>query len=300
MINRVASSAGARTMLDSLMTANRGLVASQEQVTTGRRINRMSDAPGDAVSAINQRSNLRRLEQFQRNAEEGKSWLDTADSALIGVNTDLSNVRALLVQANSPASDSASRAAIASQIRALRASILQSANTDRGGRLLFSGTAAGTAAYDANGVYQGNTGVVTMPVSGTTSVQVNQTGPDVFGTPNAADPLNGDLFQVLDALATAVSSGDTGTMTSGLTLIDNATNRVSQAQVLIGSRAAQIDDVINSLEDRQVTAKDSLNSLENVDMAQSIVEMKTREAAYQAAIQVTAKVVQPTLLDFLR
>ncbi|HQF92944.1 MAG TPA: hypothetical protein PLS46_02210, partial [Microthrixaceae bacterium] len=124
MITRIASLSGARTMLQSIQNANSELFRAQEQVTTGRRINRVSDNPADAVSSLNQRATLRRLEQYSRNAEEATSWFDAGDAALADVSDRLAGVRATLVQANSAANDVTSRAALANQIRAQRESIL--------------------------------------------------------------------------------------------------------------------------------------------------------------------------------
>jgi flagellar hook-associated protein 3 FlgL len=300
MMNRIASLAGPRTMLQSIQNANRQLFIAQEQVTTGRRINRVSDNPADAVSSLNQRATLRRMEQFSRNAEEAKSWFDAGDSALSDVSDRLAGVRAMLIQANSGANDAQSRLALANQVRASRESILLAANSERSGRPLFAGNAAGLVAYDASGVYQGDNGTVNLPITGGVSLQVNRTGTDVFGTAHPTDPTQGDVFQVLDALATAIENGDTAKISAGLAQIDAATKRVSMAQVQIGSRASQLEDLTSSLEDSKVSLKSGISNKENVDFAESIINLKTREAAYQAAIQATAKVIQPSLMDFLR
>jgi flagellar hook-associated protein 3 FlgL len=300
MISRISTLAGSRTMLQGIQESNRQLLIAQEQVTTGRRINRVSDNPADAVSALNQRATLRRMEQYGRNAEEGTSWMAASDSALQSVNGSLASVRALLVQANSGANDATSRAALATQIRASRDSILQAANSVKDGRPLFSGNAGGTVAYDANGMYQGDNGAVVLPITSGVSLQVNVTGTQLFGVNNPADPLHGDLFQMLDALATSVQNGDSAAVGTGLGLIDDATKLVATAQVQLGARASQLEDLTNSIEDSKVSLKSGISTKENVDFAESILNLKTREAAYQAAIQVTAKVIQPSLMDFLR
>ena len=79
-----------------------------------------------------------------------------------------------------------------------------------------------------------------------------------------------------------------------------ASTRVATAQVQLGSRASQLEDLVNSLEDSKVSLKSGISNKENIDFAEAVINMKTREAAYQAAIQATAKVIQPSLMDFLR
>ena len=300
MMTRVASNSGTRMMLGNLQMTGRGLLRAQEQATTGKRINRMSDNPADAVNVLGQRAVLRRLQQYTRNSQEASSWLASTDSALSSVSDRLASARALLVQGNSAASDPTSRAAIAGQIRSLRDSLVQAANTQRDGRPLFGGTASVAAPYDAAGVYTGDAGVVNIPVAAGVNLQVNQTGPAVFGTHNNTDPTQGDVFQLLSSLATSIEAGDTIAMGNGLTLLDAASNRVAVAQVAVGSRAKQVEDLQNSVEDSRVAVANGISAKEDIDLAESIVNLKTQEAAYQAALQATAKVIQPTLLDFLR
>lgn len=300
MITRVATSAAPRTMLNNLQIAGRGLLTAQEQLTTGKRINRMSDSPADAVSALAQRASMRRLQQFGRNALEANSWLAAGDSALSSVSDRLSSARSLLVQANSAASDSTSRAAIAGEIRALRGSIIQAANTSLEGRQIFAGTSTASTAYGTTGTYQGDLGAVRIPVGDGVTVTVNQTGPAVFGTFNATDPTDGDVFQLLESLAVAVETGATAAIGTGLTLIDAAATRVANAQVKVGTTARQVEDLSATIEDSLVALQERNSATENVDLAEAVIAVKTREAAYQAALQATAKVIQPSLLDFLR
>ena len=199
-------------------------------------------------------------------------------------------VRTLLIQAQSADQNGSSRAAIASEISSLREALLSDANTQRLGRPLFGGTTAGGTAYDATGTYVGDNGDVAFPVSANTSLTVSRNGPAVFG----------DVFDVLDSLATAVQSGDTSAMAAGLGQMDVATDRVAVAQVSIGARAKQLDGIKAANEDADVTLKGSISNLEDVDLAESLVALKTREAGYQAALQATAQVVQLSLMDFLR
>ena len=300
MMNRVATSSAPMLMLANIQLAGKSLLTAQEQLTTGKRINRVSDDPASALLALGQRATLRRSEQLSRNLDEARSWTDSNDTALSDVNTQLSRARALLVQANSGSADPAARAAIATDLRSIRTALLQTANTTVDGRAIFAGNSAATNAYDASGTYQGDLGAVQVPIASAVSIQVNKTGPDVFGTANPLDPTNGDVFQLLDSLANAVQTGNSTAIGAGLGQIDAATNRVSIAQVDVGGKAKQIDDLGAQLDDSKVSLKTSIGKAEDIDFAEAVINEKTREAAYQAALQATAKVVQPSLLDFLR
>ncbi len=146
----------------------------------------------------------------------------------------------------------------------------------------------------------GDTGEVTIPVSVGVTMSVSRTGPDLFGTNDPLDPLAGDIFQQLEALAVAVESNDTEAMGTGLTLIDGAMDRVEVVQVELGARMVQIDDLRSSAAVLDDQLRAAISELEDVDYAEAAVLWKSRTAAYEAALAVTAQVVQKSLLDFLR
>jgi len=300
MITRLTTSASNKQILTDLQIAGRNLADIQNELTTGRRINKMSDAPSDAVSSLTQRASLRRNDQFARNIGEANDWLGLQDSALSSVNDKLTSVRTLLLQAQTGTQTPSSRQAIADQISAIRESLIADANAQRLGRPLFGGTTAGPAAYDAAGNYIGDNGNVDVPVSPNTTLTVNHTGPNVFGTFNAGTPTNGDVFQVLSQLAVSVQTGDTAAMTAGISQVDTASDRVATAQVQIGSRVNQLDGLKNDNDNNNVTLKSAISQIEDVDLADSLVALKTREAGYQAALQATSRVVQLSLMDFLK
>ena len=300
MLNRITTGAAARQMNGNLQNSLRGLTQIQNELTTGRRINRMSDGPAEATTSLAQRAQLRQTEQYARNADRSQMWLRSGDVALGAASDQLANARNLVIQARSGATDPASRAAIADQLRQVRESLLATANSQTGGRPIFGGTTAGAVAYDSAGVYQGDAGIVNLQVAPNQSTAVNVTGTTVFGTPNTTTPLNGDVFQLLDALATAVAANDQASLANSTGLIDAATARVAQAQVVIGSRSAQMEETQQQNVDATIAFKSSISRLEDVDMAEALISLRSKEAAYQAALQVTARVIQPSLLDFLR
>jgi flagellar hook-associated protein 3 FlgL len=177
--------------------------------------------------------------------------------------------------------------------------VLAQAQTKHLGRPVFGGTVAGDA-YDSTGTYLGDTGAVRVPITPTVTSQVTRTGPEVFGTHNPTDDTAGDVFQLLDHLANAVEAGDPVAMTAGVGLIDGAKSVVQRAQAELGSRLRQLEDLDAGAKIRKDELKTSISELEDVDIAEAYMEMAAREAAYQGAVAVAAKVIQPSLLDFLR
>jgi flagellar hook-associated protein 3 FlgL len=296
-VNRVTNTTASRSMLANINKNARTLTLAQERIASGKQIQRPSDGPAQVLSALDYRGQLRRNEQLARNAHDAAAWLNNADSALTHSVDRLTRARTLVVGGINGSADDQARAAYAAEIRAIREELIQTANTQYLGRPIFSGTTDTPTAFDPSGTYQGNAGTVERNVAPGVSIQVNRTGPVVFG--DAADP-DGNVFRVLADIAAALESGDIDAASAGLDRIGRATDRIETAQVEMGARAKQIEEITFRNASVDVELKAALAEVEDVDVAEALIEVRVQEMAYQAALQVTAKVIQPTLLDFLR
>jgi len=266
----------------------------QGQLSSGRLLQAPSDDPGGASAALQQRAEIARSTQLARNGTDGLGWLETADSALDDVGSALQRVRELLVQANSTGTLSQAGAeAIAGEVESLRGQMLSLANTRYLGRPVFGGATAGSEAYDASGAFVGDTQPVTRAVRPGTAVQVNVTGPEVFGAPGA------DVFGFLDEVADHLRT-DWSQLPSDLAAVDGHLQRALDARSVVGARYAQLETMRQRTDQDLLLLEERLSEVENIDLAATIVELQLQETAYQAALSATAKSVQPSLLDFLR
>ena len=286
-------------LLRNIQGAQSDLNDIQGQLASNKRVQIASDDPAAANASMSARATLRRSTQLQRNASQATQWLTAASQATGSVVDDLSTARSLLVQANSGALDATARAGIVVQLQQIRESLLNTAETQVGGRSIFAGTAAG-AAYDSSGIYTGDAGAVSMPVAPGVTLQVARSGPEVFGTASASNPANGDVFQQLQVLATAVQNGDTAAMSAGLAQLDAATSRVQGVQTELGSRESQIDSIMSAAKLKDQTVTSRISDLEDVDLAQATIALKAKQTAYEASLSVAAKILQTSLLDFLK
>jgi flagellar hook-associated protein 3 FlgL len=156
------------------------LQATQSKLSSGRAIQRPSDSPTGTMAALRLRADLDRYSQLDRNAEDGKARLGTADNALTDGLSLLREVRDAVVQGANGSLSANDREALASQVDGLRASLLAVANTTYLQQPIFAGTAGAAAAYDASGAYQGDAGVASRTIAPGVTVDVNSPGPAVF------------------------------------------------------------------------------------------------------------------------
>lgn len=299
MSTRVTATTSSRMMLADINLARQALTRAQGRISSGKAIQRVSDGPADALAALDHRAALARSTQFDRNSTDAHGWLNTADSALTSTVDGMNRARELVLMARNSASDAQARAAASAELRSLRENMLQVANTSYLGRPIFAGNVAGTVAYDATGTYVGDAGTVVRPVADGVALQVNQTGPAVFGT-TSATPMDGDLFQMLDAVALAIDSGDVAAMGTGLDRIESATNRIETTQVQMGARARQLDDLMARAASSDIDRRQALSQLEDVDVAEELINVQARQFSYEAALGVAGKVLSTSLLDYLR
>lgn len=303
---RVTSTAGGQLMLANLQRTYRTLTQLQDQMSSGKAIRRPSDDPAKVISALDYRAQLRRSEQFERNATDARNWLESADTAMTTAQSYLQRARDLLLQGLNGAADLRTRDAVATEIEELRDGLLQLARTRYQDRPIFNGTSTYTAVYDAAYRYLGDpteaaTGqAVARPVAPGVSLRVNTTAPEIFGAYDGTDPYAGNVFQILTQIATDLRdpSGPEAAR-QGLDGIDRIRRTMAGVQAELGARARRLDDVIARAADVTLELRSSLAEVEDIDLPRTIILVKQQEMAYQAALSVTARVVQPSLVDFL-
>jgi flagellar hook-associated protein 3 FlgL len=266
----------------------------QEQLSSGRRLNRPSDSPTDTAQAMRLRGSLSSLEQYSRNAADGASRLGLADQALTTSTELIAHARDLGVQGNSGSASPASRSALAAEIDQVRASLLDQANTTYLSRPVFGGVANGDKAYDDTGAYVGVPGEVTRRVGDDARVRVDVDGRAVFGDGATS------VFAELDDLSNALRAGDTAAIGAGLQKLADRINTVGTAHADLGAAQNRVERAQDQIQDSQLGLTASLTDIENIDLPRTMIDLNMQEVAYQAALTATARVVQPSLVDFLR
>ena len=274
------------------------LQKTQTQLSTGRQITKASDDPTGTATAMGLRKQLNRADHYSRSLEDAHGWLNTADATLTSGLDLLAKAKEITVAASNSGgiSDPNARVAMSIELRSIRTQMLSLANTTYGNRSIFNGTASG-AAYSSTGTYLGNTGSVVRDVAAQDSMAINLTGTQIFGTAGGAV---GDMFEVLDRLATAVLAGNDAAIATEHTNLDGATQLMAAATVDTGSRAAKVEAVRSRALDEVLRMREQLSNIEDVDPATAILTSQMQENAYQAALQVAAKILPMSLLDFMR
>ncbi|MFY0406999.1 flagellin [Solicola sp. PLA-1-18] len=271
------------------------LAVVQEQLATGKTINRPSDSPTGTAAVLARRQELREVEQNAASAADGADWLAQTDSVLQGALTSVRRAQQITLQgANSGSIGQGGRDALAAEVDQIRNQLLGEANSTRLGRPLFGGTTDQARAYDpTTGAYLGDAGAVERTVAADERVRVDVSGPQAFG--DGAD----SVFAALETLAANLRTPG-ASLSGDLDAMNGALARISGALTDVGARGTRLEKVIDVAASRKLDLQARISDVEDIDLAEAATELGLREMAYQAALGATARVLQPSLVDFLR
>ena len=298
------------------------------QSSTGLLVTKPSDDPAASSAILKVLSQQSANTQYATNINDGLGWLSTADSTMTSSENLVRQAKDLTIQAaNSGTSSAASREAIAAQLEGVRDDLLNAANTKYNGRSIFAGTSDAATAFDATSTppyaYSGTRTTTAADGTTTTSslgdvqrrigsgpadtVTVSADGAAAFGS--GASSVFQQIQDVIDALRSPGYDADTpdavtgatpkDTITAGIDLLGTALTNLSTQHAVVGANYARMTSAKTQNATTATALESQRSGLQDADTTKTLLDLKTQELAYQTALQVTAQVLQPTLMSFL-
>jgi flagellar hook-associated protein 3 FlgL len=301
---RVTELMTSRSVLADLNEVSNRMQAAQRKLSSGKEITRPSDDPFGAGRTLDLRGQLEGIQQYQRNVNDGLSWVDVTDSALSKIGDIGQRARELLVQGASDNSSPSARAAIAAEIDQLVEAAKGEGDANYGGRYVLAGTATTTKPYatGASDAYAGNTATMARGIGPGVSVQVNAIGSDVLGSGQAAgdNKLLNVLRDVADHLRGGSPADADALRNTDLQRLDSNLDNLSRIRATLGATSNRLDAAAARLGEGEETTTRLLSQTEDTDLAKTLVDFNLQQSAYQAALHSGASIVQASLLDWLR
>ena len=311
-VSRVTQQSATILMVADLQPGLSQLTQLQEEAATGKQINQPSDNPAGTSEVLSLNAQLGRFQQYTSNISDGQSWLGTAGTALGSVITNLNQVQTdVLSGANATAAATGSNQALSQDVLTIKGELLSLASSTYNNRPIFSGTYGtspypqGTASgvsdptsssYDADVAYAyaGSSTAVSRVVSPGQSVNVSITGQQVFGSGSSS------VFALLDTISQDLASGNTSSLSgSDLSQLKTAINTATQAQGTVGALDASLATDASAVSDHVAAMQDQVSTLTDASEDQVAAQLDLEETSYQAALETTAKIIQPSLVQFL-
>ena len=278
----------------SLSTTAAAVQTASEKVSSTKQLNRPSDNPADVRAAVQLRDALSELNQFQRNIDAATSKADAMDGALAGAGDLIQRANELAIAGGDGTLSAGNRQAMAQEVGQLIESMAQDAGAKVGNAYVFSGFQVNKAPYAVTapgtvGTYQGDHGVAVARIGPGATVQTSISGDTAFQA-------------AFDALSQLKADLDAGNVVQAGTIskIQGALDSIMTSRAQVGARANRLEQAKTSQGSLITSNQGLLSQLEDVDMASAITELSRRQTTYQATLAVTAKVMQTSLIDYLR
>jgi flagellar hook-associated protein 3 FlgL len=314
MSMRVTNSMVMRTALNGVFRAREQLSETQEQAASGLRVNRPSDDPPSASHATQLRGEGRAIDQYRRNIVQVRARLVTIEDAVSSAEDSIVRAREIAIQGANGTLDANGRRILAQEIETIFDEMVAAGNARNSGGWVFGGTANGVPSFISSGpfvsgsppptvAFGGNSTEIAVAIDEGRRATATLDGRRVFmgdadgnGLP---DPGHEDAFAVLAELWRALDTDDQAAVAATLDRLDRTQLQFSLELAHVGAASQQIDGADDRLDLEKISVTRSLSDAEDADMEDVFSRLVAQETALQAALETTARAVQPSLLDFL-
>lgn len=298
---RITTRMAVGTLVNNLDRSYERIVRFQNELSSGTRLNSLSDDPAGIERSLAMRSELRNAEQFKKNISDGIGWLELSEATLSEMEALFVQVRGLAIQGSTSTFNAEQRNAIAGQVDQLLEHVQGLSEARYRGRYIFAGTQTADVPYvpdRANGVIidvkpRGRTdGSIEREISDGIVMQVNVPGNELFEG-------DGNAFTTLIELRDALRDNAVERVGDSLTGLAEMRERISSVRGLIGARVNRMEITQNVLDRMSVEMTTILSEDEDVDLASTIVNLQQEQDVFQAALASGSVVVPQSLMDFI-
>lgn len=268
---RVTNMIVERNFLYNISRCEERLLKYQDQASSGCAILRPQDDPVGTSRTISLRHLIFQNEQYSMNLYKARNWLEETEQALEEITSLLIRTEELASSGITGTSPTGARLAIAEEIYQINEEIQTIRDRTTNGRSLLCGT---------------------LPVW--------KLGTGVEITATDQTELLDKILEQLGGLEDGLRNGDVAAMTSSAQELTDCLDNVLAQRSGNGACLRRLDMLEAKAISLDIEYRKSLSNVEDVDLTKLLVQLKSAEAAYEAALGVGARLIQPTLLDHLR
>jgi flagellar hook-associated protein 3 FlgL len=329
---RVTNSMMSKSFLRDLNRNQSYMKTINNQLTSGKEISRPSDNPYKVARSMQLSSDIATSNQYNENIKDTTNWLDTTDTALQQLEKSMQRVRELMVSSGNAAYGSDEKKAIKDEINEKINEMSQILNTTFDGKYIFGGTKVNSKPVIVNEESTGNNKIYlsdkdgvkidlnNLDTIGTNQVNMIKSSLDVevsqgvtmkynvsateilvFKDKNGKEVnlmnLLGDITNNLDSPDADISNQ---VINENLTDVDSGISNMLKIMAEVGAKQNRMESALTQNDEQIYNIKDILSQTEDIDFAEKTIEATVAQSVYMAALQVSARIVQPSLLDFLR
>lgn len=276
----------------------------QSQLATGKKIQVPSDDPVVAARALKLRTDVAEIEQYQRNLKDAQSWLEITESALSDLGDIFQRAKELATGSDGGESPEDLQAT-AKEAEQLRTQLVNLANSTYAGRYIFSGFKTDTVFMNSDGTF--NISVdnikeqINYEIGVGDSININVTGGDLFDMGNNAVAGGvGKLYKDMDDFCTYLNGANYAAISGKIQDFADDIDNILRIRADVGARINRLELTANRMQNDNTNFTKLMSDNENVDMTDTIMNLKNEENVYRASLAGGARIIMPSLIDFLK
>jgi len=294
--------AASQAFLSGIDQIQQNMQTAQTQLTTGLKINNVSDDPSAIPDLWQTRSNLDQVQQINSNLGQVQTEVNTAESVLENAVTLVEQAETLGTQGADDTVAATTRTDLGNQLGSVLQQLVSASNTQVEGRYIFSGDSDQTAPYSYDPTqtypvssYQGATSTRLIQAPDGSTFSVALTAQQIFDSPNAEQ----NVFESISSLQQALLNNDSAGINSALGDVQSADTYLNQQLAFYGTVQDHVASSINYCQNYQTQLQTQLSGIEDADETQSITELTQTQTQLQAALESRAQMPRQSLFDFL-
>ncbi len=291
---------------------------------TGKKLNKPSDDPAAIRPVLNTRKQLSNIDRYLETMGKSLETMQATDGSLEHVENIMQRAKEIMTNAINGSLNNSDRTILADELSQLRQELLDTANGAVDGKYLFAGYQEDNKPFVENPAYdpalynpadsttwpyfyQGDQNATSLEITEGEQIQVNLTGNNLFfGTatwdpanPNGIETGRYDLFAELKQAEEALLNNDAAAMQTSLKDLEGAADQNRRLRSQLGNRASRVETAMDYQEGVRIDLQQILSRYEDADVIEVFNEIVQQETAFQAALSITGKVSQLSILDYI-
>jgi flagellar hook-associated protein 3 FlgL len=274
----------------------------QQELTTGLRINSVSDSPSQIPELLETHQQLDNVTQLNSNLNLVQNEVNTGESSVQSAVTLLEQAQSLVTEGEPSSTSATSRTQIAGQLGDILTQIVAISNTTSGGRYIFSGDSDQTAPYTIDltqtnpiSVYAGTPSTREIQSPDGSTIPVALTAQDIFDSSTPGD----NVFQSINNARQALLNNDQTGIDSSITSLQSSDSYLNTQLAFYGDTQDAITSGLNYGSTLVTQLQTQLSTIQDADATQAITQLTEATTDEQAAVQSEAQLPRTSLFQYL-
>jgi len=286
----------------------------QLQAATGKKLNRPSDDPTAISPVLSARTQIQNSERYTETIQTGLDRVNNMDGYLDGMENTLVRLKEISIATINGALSPEDRLTYADEVAQLRQSLMDSANAQVDGKYLFAGFNEKTKPFTATNaalpissanpvIYNGDNGIQQFEISPNELININLTGNGLMmgdaDNDGVTDAGAVDIFAVATSLEEALRADDQTAVSAQMDNLETGANQIRGYRSLKGNLGRRLETAKDHMAQIKIDMEEFRSRYEDADILETITSLQQQQQSYQAALNVTGKVSELSILDYI-